>query len=95
MPCLLGCLALGAPRLVIILLVIFSDYIGRAFGNFLLPLLGFLFLPTTTLAYAWAINTHGVLEGGHLVVFVMAILIDVGILGGSARSPVWRRRERW
>lgn len=95
MPCCLGCLALGAPRLVIILLVIFSDYIGRGFDSFVWPLLGFFFLPTGTLAYAWAMNTHGSLSGGHLVVFILAILIDVGILGGHARSPIWRHRERW
>ena len=43
------------PRLVIVLVVIFSDYIGRAYEGFLWPFLGFLFMPVTTLAYAWAV----------------------------------------
>ena len=50
MPCLIGCLALLTPRVAIVLLVIFSDYIGDAFENNLWPFLGFLFLPLTTIA---------------------------------------------
>src|SRR5678816_3171504 len=40
MPCLLGCLALLFPRVVIVLVVIFSDYIGQAYQTILWPLLG-------------------------------------------------------
>ncbi len=93
MGCLIGCLALSAPRLTIILLVIFSDYLGRAFDSMIWPILGFLFLPTTTLAYAWAVNSLGALRGIYLAVFVIALLIDVGVLGGQARSPIWGRRD--
>ena len=39
MPCLVGCLALSAPRFAIVLVVLFSDYIGRAFDSNLWPLL--------------------------------------------------------
>ena len=61
MPCLIGCIALTAPRFAIILVVIFSDFIGRAYETTIWPLVGFFFLPLTTLAYAWAINS----QGGH------------------------------
>ena len=44
MPCLIGCLALLAPRLVIVLLVLFSDFIGRAYQGIVWPLLGFFFI---------------------------------------------------
>jgi hypothetical protein len=84
MPCLVGCLALSAPRFAIVLVVLFSDYIGRAYETTLWPLVGFLFMPLTTLAYAWAINSRGSVEGVHLVVVVIAVLIDLGIVGGSA-----------
>ena len=50
-------LALAAPRLTIVLVVILSNYIGRAYETFLWPFLGFLFAPLTTLSYAWAINS--------------------------------------
>jgi hypothetical protein len=83
-PCLVGCLALATPRLAIVLLVIFSDYIGRAYQTALWPLVGFLIMPLTTLAYAWAINSRGSVAGIHLVVLVIAVLLDLGLVGGSA-----------
>ncbi len=86
MYCLVGCIAMAAPRFAILLVVIFSDFIGRAYDTMLWPILGFLFMPTTMLAYAWAINTRGNLQGIQLVVFVLAVLIDFGLLGGSARA---------
>ncbi len=99
MPCLVGLLALVFPRLAIILVVIFSDYIGHACQTWIWPLLGFIFMPLTTLAYAWAINAHGAVEGIHLVVVVVAALIDLGIIGGGAsnrrvRSYVIVREDR-
>jgi hypothetical protein len=84
MPCLTGCLALIFPRLAIILIWLFSDYLGRAYETVLWPLLGFFFLPLTTLAYAWAVNTNGTVNGIYLVVVVVAVLIDLGLLGGGA-----------
>ena len=90
MPCLLAIVALSAPRVVIVLLVIFTDYIGRAFDSFLWPVLGFVFLPTTTLAWAWAQNTRGEVAGVHLAVVVLAVLLDLGVIG-SGRSRFRRR----
>ncbi len=86
MPCLVGCLALSAPRVAIVLVVIFSDYIGRAYETVLWPLVGFLLMPMTTLAYAWAINSRGSVAGLHLIVLVVAVLMDLGLIGGSARA---------
>jgi hypothetical protein len=86
MPCILGCIALVAPRLTIVLVVIFSDYIGRAYETTIWPLLGFFFLPLTTLAYAWAMHSRGSVSGLHLVVVVIAVLLDLGLVGGSART---------
>lgn len=93
MPCLVGCLALSAPRLAIVLVVLFSDYIGRAYETNLWPFLGFLFMPLTTLAYAWAINSRGSVEGIHLVAVVLAVLIDLGLFGGSASQRHRRHRQ--
>ena len=86
MYCLVGCIALATPRVAIVLVVVFSDYIGRAYDNLIWPLLGFMFMPTTTLAYAWAINGRGSVDGIHLVVVIVAVLIDLGLIGGSARA---------
>ncbi|MDR0310905.1 MAG: hypothetical protein LBJ21_04910 [Acidobacteriota bacterium] len=86
MPILIGCLALSAPRFAIFLVVLFSDYIGRAYQSGFWPFLGFFFMPLTTLAYAWAINSRGSVEGLSLIIVVLAVLIDLGIIGGSAKK---------
>jgi hypothetical protein len=93
MPFLVGCLALSAPRFAIVLVVLFSDYIGRAYETVLWPFIGFLIMPLTTLAYAWAINSRGSVEGLHLVVVVIAVLVDLGLVGSSA-SEQRRKRKR-
>ena len=86
MPFVIGCLALTAPRVTFLLVVLFSNYIGRAYHSMLWPFLGFFFMPLTTLAYAWAINSHGSIDGGYLAVVVLAVLMDLGIIGGSAKN---------
>ncbi len=89
MPCLIALLALVFPRLAIILVVIFSDYIGQAYQTVIWPLLGFFFMPLTTLAYAWAIHSNnGSVSGIYLVVVIITALIDLGILGGGAHPRV-------
>ena len=91
MPVVVGCMALLTPRFAIVLVVVFSDYIGRAYETVVWPFLGFLFMPVTTLAYAWAINSRGSVEGVQLVVVVIAVLMDLGLIGGSAAN---RKRAR-
>jgi len=90
MPCLLGCLAIFFPRLVIVLVWLFSHYLD-VYQTRIWPFLGFLFMPVTTLAYALAINSNGRLDGIYLVIFVFAVLVDLGLLGGGANSTRRRR----
>ena len=56
MPCLLGCLALSAPRFVLLVVWLFTDWIGWAYDTKIWPFLGFIFMPLTTLAYAGAMH---------------------------------------
>ncbi|MCB1020774.1 MAG: hypothetical protein KDC27_12655 [Acidobacteria bacterium] len=86
MPCCAVLLILFiGPRIAMIAMAMFSDYLGRAFGDtLLLPLLGWLFLPWTTLAYAWAMNTRGEIAGLQMVVVIVAAMIDLGLIGGGA-----------
>lgn len=78
MPCLIGLLALGTPRVAIVLVVLFSDYLGRAYQTTLWPFLGFLFLPLTTLAYAWGMNSYGAISGWAVWLMALAFLLDLG-----------------
>ena len=91
MPCLLLIVVLAFPRVVLALMFLMSTYLQRAYDGLLIPLLGFFFLPLTTLAYAWMANTHRPLDGVNLIILVVAVLIDAGGLGGGE----WHRRSRW
>jgi hypothetical protein len=89
MPCLLVLLILLFPRIALVLLFFFSTYLDRAYHGILLPLLGFIFLPLTTLVYAWMVNNAVPTVGINLVWLLIAVLIDLGSLGGGYSS---RRR---
>ena len=91
MPCLLLILFLAFPRIALLLLFIFSNYLQRAYHGLILPLLGFLFLPLTTLAYAWMVNTRQPTTGVNLLILVVAVVIDLGGIG----SGEYHRRSRW
>lgn len=94
MPCLVGCLALFMPRIALILVYLFGDnYLGEAYRTNVWPILGFFFMPLTTLAYAWAwhIDPHGSVSGIGLVIVIIAVLIDLGIVGGNAWNPQARK----
>jgi hypothetical protein len=86
MCCVLALLAFVGPRLVIFLLWLFTNYMSRAFDGLLLPLLGFLLLPWTTIAWAIAQNEFGGTSGIGLLVIVIGFLADIGVLGGGARG---------
>ncbi|MGB7159388.1 MAG: hypothetical protein WBD40_15075 [Tepidisphaeraceae bacterium] len=90
MPCLIVLLALIVPRLTLILIWLFSNYLSRAYDSLVWPLLGFIFMPLTTLAYAYAINRNGAVSGVYFVLTLLAALVDLGAIGGGAAG---RRRR--
>jgi hypothetical protein len=90
-PCLLLILFLAFPRIALVLLFLFSNYLERAYNGLILPLLGFVFLPLTTLAYAWMTNSRQPIAGINLLILIIAVVIDVGGLGGGE----YHRRTRW
>jgi len=82
--CLLLVLVLAGPRLVLVCMFLLSNYLERAYHGLILPILGFFLLPLTTIAYAWLVNTHRPIEGVNLVILVVAVVVDVGGIGGGA-----------
>jgi hypothetical protein len=73
------------PRVALVLMWIFSTYLQRAFhGGLVLPVLGFIFLPLTTIVYAWELNSGMPTAGINLLWLLIAVIIDLGGLGGGA-----------
>lgn len=87
MPCLLAVLAFFAPRVVIVLLWLFTTWFSGIFATVLWPILGFFFLPTTLLWYTAVHNWYGGQWGTfQIIVLVVALMIDVSPAGGRRRA---------
>ena len=84
MPCFAALLALIGPRVALIGVALFSNILSRAFDSWFLPLIGFIILPWTTLAYAimWDIGTHQV-AGFEWFIVVLAFLADLASYAGG------------
>jgi hypothetical protein len=86
MPCIFLIFLLFFPRIVLLLMWFFSTYLQRAFhNNLLFPILGFLFLPLTTIVYAWEVNNGMPIAGINLLWLLIAVILDLGGMGGGAR----------
>ena len=86
MPILLGLLALLLPRVTILALWLLTPWFEGVFGNALLPLLGFLLLPTTLLWYSAVMNWFGgQWDIVPIVGLVIAVLLDLSPTGLSRR----------
>jgi uncharacterized oligopeptide transporter (OPT) family protein len=90
MACLVLILFVAFPRIALMLLFFSSNYLQRAYHGLLLLLLGFIFLPLTTLVYAWLVNSNLPIAGLNLLILIIAVVIDVGSLGGGE----YHRRTR-
>ena len=88
--CLLVLIATAFPRLVIVLLVLLSNWFGRAFGGMLIPILGFFFLPYTLLWTSVVYNVYGEWGLWQILLLIVALALDFGHLGGAHAS---RRRR--
>jgi len=95
----MGCLALSFPRFALFLVwLLGGSYLERAYGGWLMPLLGFFFLPLTTLAFAF--SSHSMSYAGQVtplgwLVVIIALFIDIGLLGGGRQSAKrWQQQRR-
>ena len=91
MGCFVVLFALISPRLALFFILLFSDWIARAFdGGWILPVLGFFLLPWTTLAYVvmWEIG-DGV-EGFAWFIVIFAFVVDVLSYSRTSRADSGR-----
>lgn len=84
--CLVVLLAFISPRLALFAILLFSKLLGRAFDDWIVPLLGFFLLPWTTLAYAvmWSASTNEV-AGFEWFIVILAFLADLSSYAASGR----------
>ena len=92
MPCLLAIIALSCPRLILFLVWLLGDgWLQSAFQGMVIPLLGFFFVPLTTLAWAFAWHMgDGNVQGAGYLITAIALLLDLGC-GTLGRSGTGRR----
>ena len=88
MGCLFILLTMLSPRLGIIILWAFTNYVNLAFSTWLWPLLGLVFLPWTTLIYILvAAPAGGITFWGWLMV-ALGLLSDLsGARAGLHQPP--------
>ena len=81
-----GCLSALLPAFARIMLLM--EWISRpammnaAFNTFIIPCLGFMFLPFTTLMYVWLIQGVGGIQGIDWLWLILAVLLDVVSVAG-------------
>jgi len=90
MPCILALLVVFFPRLGILLLYFFTNFFRGVYDSILIPVIGFLFLPLTLLAYTWLTKSNTPVDAFYLIVMFVAVILDLGLIGGAERG---RRRR--
>jgi len=91
MCCFLSTLVLVGPRLVVLIWwLVRPAYYASVFNTWILPLLGLVFLPWTTLMYLIVYGPNGIV-GFDWFWLILALLADLGSYGGSA----YGNRERF
>lgn len=84
MPCLLAILCVAFPRLAIVLLWLFTNFFNGVYHAFIIPVLGFLFLPLTLIVYTYFGGPRSPMNGQELIFLAIAVIFDLGLVGGSA-----------
>jgi hypothetical protein len=86
----MGCFPALLARLALLIVWIATPLVGRAFhggiGGWLLPLLGILFLPVTTLTYVLVYALGNGVSGAAWWWVVLAVLFDIAMHGSAARA---------
>ena len=86
MCCLISSLLLFGPRIAFLIYWLLTPRggakVGEAFGSWMVPLLGVIFVPWTALAYAFFFP----IGGFEWLLLAFAFLVDLAAYGGGYRS---------
>ncbi len=94
----MGCLIALFARLALLVVWVSTPLVDRAFhGGWLLPLLGIIFLPLTTLVYVLVYASGVGVTGWGWLWVVLAFLLDLGAHSSGAytnrhRIPRYKRK---
>ena len=84
--CVAALLLLIGPRAFLIGVWLMTNWYN-AFDSTLVAFLGWLFLPYTSLAWIYIFfHNGGQIEGGYLILLILAVLFDIGVFSGGNRS---------
>ena len=89
MGCLFALIAVLSPRIALVLLWLFTNYVDRAFSGFFLPLLGLIFLPWTTLLYVLIDIAPGPIHVAGWIVIGIGVIIDLNSLAQAKRRRAY------
>jgi hypothetical protein len=77
MGCLFALLAVFAPRIALLVLWLFTPYVNAAFNTWIWPLLGFIFLPFTTVIYVFVVIPLGSTNFWGWLCLILALFVDI------------------
>ena len=85
-----GCLVIGisflSPRLAMVIAWIFTDWVDQAYGTFIIPLLGLIFLPWTALLWTLAYAIADEVNVLSIFAIVIGLIADISSYAGGAYS---------
>ena len=86
MGCFVALFALISPRLALIVVWLFTNWLDRAYDEWVVPFIGFFLLPWTTLAYAamWVSGGREV-TGFEWFIVILAFLADLSSYSAGSR----------
>jgi hypothetical protein len=73
-----------------VLLYLFTNFFAGVFNSILWPLVGFIALPLTLLAYTYMEKINHPHDIVFLIIMFVAVVLDLGLLGHGE----YRRRSR-
>ena len=84
--CLAALVMLLGPRIFLVGVWLLSNWY-MAFDSTIVALLGWIFLPYTSLAWMYVyFHNAGQLQGGYIVLMVFAVLVDLGAFSSGHRA---------
>ncbi|HEX6286362.1 MAG TPA: hypothetical protein VFZ80_02675 [Acidimicrobiia bacterium] len=91
MGCLFLTILLISPRLGVVALWLFTDWVDRAFAGWILPVLGIIFLPWTTGLYVLGFVIGDAAAPWGILGAFIGLFLDIALHAGSATMSRRRR----